>query len=184
MEQTNEESLNRKLAESTWYRTTNLAVTLLEQERLNEALVLFEQAVKIAEEAFGAEHPKVARSLRFVGQLNLELGRYTEAIALTKRILAIYEKCFGPDHLSVVGCQFLLATVYLLQGCDDKFQAAHTAALGYLDRIIDSLDATDSEELADLLTFTELHYHQVGRDAEARELETRIQLLRLRGDQP
>ena len=58
---------------------------------------LAEQALALAEQRYGPEHPMVAVELRFVGQALTATGRNAEAEQAIRRALAIDEKAFGPE---------------------------------------------------------------------------------------
>src|SRR5258708_9828408 len=67
-------------------------------ERFDEALMLYERALVVREQALGPNHPATARSLTKLATLYRRLGKYTKALPLYKHALAICEKVQGPDH--------------------------------------------------------------------------------------
>ncbi len=74
-----------------------------------------ELALKEAE-SFGAQDPRLARSLNDLAFLYATQGRYVDAEPLFKRSLAIREKALGPAHLDVAQGLNNLAGLYQAQG--------------------------------------------------------------------
>ena len=71
------------------------------QARYSEATGIAKEAVKVAEETFGQNHPNVAISLNNLAYLYDCQGQYAQSGSLYKRALAILEKALGPDHFRV-----------------------------------------------------------------------------------
>jgi tetratricopeptide (TPR) repeat protein len=65
------------------------------------ARAAFERALAIDEQAFGPDHPNVARDINNLGWLLRDLGDLATARAAFERALAIDEQAFGPDHPNV-----------------------------------------------------------------------------------
>jgi len=74
---------------------------LYEQGRYSEATGIAKEAVKVAEETFGQDHPNVAISLNNLAYLYECQGEHAQSGPLYKRALAILEKALGPDHYRV-----------------------------------------------------------------------------------
>ncbi len=74
---------------------------LIEQSRLSAAEQCFRRALALNEEAFGPDHPDVARHLNNLAQILQETNRLAEAEHLVRRALAINQRSFGPDHPNV-----------------------------------------------------------------------------------
>jgi tetratricopeptide (TPR) repeat protein/predicted Ser/Thr protein kinase len=72
-----------------------------DQSKLDTAVAHFEKAVALAERAFGATHPGVARALDNLGMAVMARGDGNRAIALHERALRIYEPLLGPQHPTV-----------------------------------------------------------------------------------
>ena len=66
-----------------------------------EARHVLERTVRIAEKAFGPEHPKVATAVNNLGNVLLELGDMPGARQAIERALKIDVKAFGPEHPNV-----------------------------------------------------------------------------------
>jgi hypothetical protein len=62
-----------------------------------QSLKIAEQALALAEQRYGPDHPIVAVELRFVAQALTATGRNAEAEQAIRRALAIDEKAFGPE---------------------------------------------------------------------------------------
>ena len=70
----------------------------------------------IRENAFGPEHPHVARSLNGLATLYADQGQYAKADPLYQRALTILEKALGAEHSDVVHRLNNLALLYETQG--------------------------------------------------------------------
>jgi tetratricopeptide (TPR) repeat protein len=80
----------------------NLANVLYQSGRYAEAEAMFQQALPIHLEVYGAEHPEVAALLNNLGGSALMAGRIEEAETLLRRALAMEEKLLSPTHTDVV----------------------------------------------------------------------------------
>ncbi|MFZ5909788.1 MAG: tetratricopeptide repeat protein [Chloroflexota bacterium] len=65
------------------------------------AKLAYERALRIAETAFGPDHPNVARNVNNLGLVLQDLGDLAGARACFERALRIAETAFGPDHPTV-----------------------------------------------------------------------------------
>ena len=88
------------------------SLTLLKQGRYSEASKVADKSLKVAEKAFGTNHPTVGISLNILASSYKGQGKYDEAEPLFKRSLAIFEKALGPDHPSVASSLNNLAGLY------------------------------------------------------------------------
>ncbi|HVU52725.1 MAG TPA: serine/threonine-protein kinase [Polyangia bacterium] len=70
----------------------DLALTLEEAGRLDEARVQFEALLSTSERVLGAEHPKLTFPLNNLGEVLSRLGRYGEARAAFERALRIWRR--------------------------------------------------------------------------------------------
>ncbi|MHC4278012.1 MAG: tetratricopeptide repeat protein [Planctomycetota bacterium] len=80
-----------------WMGLTAQAETLINQGRYAEGAKVAQEALKVAEDTFGPDHPVVGFSLVFLGQAYIGQGKYAEAEPLLKRALSIYEKALHPQ---------------------------------------------------------------------------------------
>jgi tetratricopeptide (TPR) repeat protein len=71
------------------------------QGRYPEATGVAKEAVKVAKETFGQDHPNVGISLNNLAYLYDCQGEYAQSGPLYKRALEILEKALGPEHFRV-----------------------------------------------------------------------------------
>ena len=89
---------------------------LYQQGRYAEAAKVAEEALKVAENTYGPDHPNVVTSVKNVADLYQVQGNYAAAEPLFKRALAIQEKNLGPDHPDLGRSMNDLAVLYKAQG--------------------------------------------------------------------
>ena len=102
--------------EALWNDLNEKVGALYQQGQYSEAVKSAEEALKIAEETFGDNHPKVALSLNNLAILHRTQNKYTEAESLYRRSLEIFEEAFGPEHPYVAIGLDNLAMLYSDQG--------------------------------------------------------------------
>src|SRR5262249_13599028 len=95
----------------------------------------FVAAVGIAEQ-FGADDPRLLRSLNDLGQLYGARGGYAQAAPLFKRALAIAEKALGPEHPDVAVILNNLAELYRAQGKYAEAEPLYKRALATLEKAL------------------------------------------------
>lgn len=76
----------------------NLAAAIASQDRLQEALPLFEQALAERRRLLGDHHPDLGNSLNNLGMAHLENGHPVRAEELHREALALREKTLGAEH--------------------------------------------------------------------------------------
>jgi len=76
----------------------SLANSLKRQDKLAEALTLYQESLRLGEQAFGETHPNVAVDLYNLGNVLFAEQRYAEATEYYLKALAIYRKVFGEKH--------------------------------------------------------------------------------------
>eukprot|EP01043_Picozoa_sp_COSAG02_P036972 COSAG02_NODE_2746_length_8108_cov_37.665002_6_plen_91_part_00 len=64
----------------------------------DEALRLYDQALKIKMKALGPDHASTATTLNNMAQVHDSQGNYDEALRLYDQALKIKMKALGPDH--------------------------------------------------------------------------------------
>ena len=89
---------NERVRERAFLAVNNQARLLTENARFGLAEPLYHQALKIATETYGQEHPQVAACLNNLSLLYQSTNRLPEAESLMRRALAVNEKRYGPDH--------------------------------------------------------------------------------------
>ncbi len=70
----------------------NLGVIRREQKRYDEAVVLFEETLKVVEGEYGSNHFKMMQTLNNLALTHYEAGRHAAAGPIMERALAIAEK--------------------------------------------------------------------------------------------
>ncbi len=106
--------------EELWKELNAKVVTLYQQGRYEEAAKVGKEALKVAEDTFGPDHPDVAISLNNLAELYRLQGKYAEAEPLFKRALTIREKVLGPDHPEVATTLENMAKLYKKTGRIDE----------------------------------------------------------------
>jgi tetratricopeptide (TPR) repeat protein len=79
----------------------NLAITYIARGEYDEAQRYFERANAIIEQAFGADHPKIANGHAGLANVHYARGELEAAQRHFERALAIDEQALGPDHPGV-----------------------------------------------------------------------------------
>jgi eukaryotic-like serine/threonine-protein kinase len=76
----------------------NLASTLGELSRLDEALDSLERVLEIRIAALGERHPSVARAMNSIASMLTDQGRFAEATEHLEKAIDIGTESLGPDH--------------------------------------------------------------------------------------
>jgi len=74
---------------------------LYDQGRYSEAADIAKEALKVAEDTFGEDHPNVAISLNNLAYLYDCQGNHAQSGPLYRRALGILEKAVGPEHFRI-----------------------------------------------------------------------------------
>lgn len=77
------------------------ALVLNKQGQYSEAVNTAKESLKVAEEAFGSDHPRLAKSMSILGLIYFSQGKYSDAESIYMQALKIDEKAFGNDHPDV-----------------------------------------------------------------------------------
>ena len=151
----------------------NLALLYKAQDRYDEAEPLYRRALAIREKAL--EHPGVAQGLNNLAAFYNTQGRYAEAEPLYQRALAIRERALGPDHPDFRGEPQQPGGALLHPGPLRRGGAAVPArAVPYGRGPL----GPDHPELAMVLENYALLLRQVGRGADATEMEAHAEAIR------
>lgn len=102
--------------EAEWKRLVQETQSLYGQGRYAPAMVSAKEALRVAENTFGPDHPDVAVSLSNLAELYRSQGRYAETEPLYRRALAIREKALGLGHPEVGASLNNLALLYVSLG--------------------------------------------------------------------
>jgi len=112
----------------------DLAGALRRQNRLDEALPLYQRALGIAEAAFGPEHPALAGPLNNLGNLYYDLQRHAEVEPYYQRAYALRLAALGPDHPDIAASLNNLANNALELGRPAEAAEMHARALVIYER--------------------------------------------------
>jgi tetratricopeptide (TPR) repeat protein len=121
---------NRQTTSGTAVLLNNLGLLLTSQQRYDEALPLFEQALTIDERVLGANHPNLSSTLNNLAILYDSLDQSKKAEALYRRALDIVRKAHGNEHPDVVTNLMNLATLCTGQERYAEAMAFYQEAIG------------------------------------------------------
>jgi len=111
------------------YGYTLVARTLMDQSRLDEALVEGERGLALAEHLLGPDHIETARVLNVLGLIAKRGGDFDASLQLQRRNLAIREAAQGPDDPAVAGVLGNIAVLYSEMGRAEEAEVAYRRAL-------------------------------------------------------
>lgn len=137
--------------------------------RFDQAESFGKQSVEIAMQAFGNDHPNLARCLNNLAGLYYQQGRYAEAEPICRRLLAIYEKNYPQEHPDVIMATTNLAMLYHVQG---KYKLAERLYIRVISMEGTELSQDQSQFAAILSNYAEL-LHATGRSSLAKEVRAR-----------
>ncbi len=146
-----------------WHELIGKANTLYQQRRYQEAEGVYKEALKVAEDTFGPDHPNVAISLNNLAELYISKGNYSEIEPLYKRALEIVEKALGPDHPDVAISLRNLAELYYNQGRYAEAVPLYKSSLEILEEVL----GPDHPEVAIMLKHMEALYKMIDKEDDA-----------------
>jgi len=152
--------------EARWNELIAQASNLHSQGKFAEAIPVAQEALELAEKAFGPDSPYTAVSLSWLGVVYEDQGAYAEAEPLFKRSLAIQEKALGPDHLIVASTLNTLANLYRDQGKYAEAEPLLKRSLAIFEQVL----GPDHLDVATALNNLAVLYKEQGRYAEAEPL--------------
>jgi tetratricopeptide (TPR) repeat protein len=109
----------------------DLAVFLIDLERIPEAVPLLEEALRNRIEVFGDDHPSVAVLLQNLADSQRRIGNYTAAEKLFIQALAIYVNSGSQFLRQAAIAQNGLARVYAETDHPDKAEQNHMSAIRF-----------------------------------------------------
>lgn len=115
-----------------------LAVVLATRGHPDQAVLLLREAVPLAEQHYGAEHPVAAMRQTSLARNLLLIGEHEEARTILESALKRQEAAYGQAHPEVAASLRTLGNIARTQG-DLK------AAKGYLERAVAVLEQTDDK---------------------------------------
>ncbi len=80
----------------------NLALIYKAQNRHEEAVILFQRALKINQTTLGLNHPAVVASMLNLSMQFESMGNLKDAVLQQQKALEITESALGPDHPNVL----------------------------------------------------------------------------------
>jgi CHAT domain-containing protein/Tfp pilus assembly protein PilF len=110
-------------------------VLLRIEGNLAQARVIHAQALRVAEEVLGADHPDIATYLLRQALTESDFGEFAHAQILSERALAIAERAFGPGHLIVADHVNFLANMNLSLGDYTKARPQYERVLQLSERV-------------------------------------------------
>jgi tetratricopeptide (TPR) repeat protein len=120
---------------SLFHKTANY---LFDRAEYIKAKALYEQTIRIREQALGLDHPDVADSLHNLAHLYEELGKYEQAEPLYQRTILIWEKALGPDYPHIAHSLHGLANIYRKQGKYDQAEPLYQRAIHIGEQALES----------------------------------------------
>ena len=122
--------------EAQWKQLTEELESLRAQGKFPQGLPVATQAVEVARNTFGAEHPNYAKSLFDLADLNRLQGNLNQSEPLHLQALAIREKALGPEHLGVAQSLRSLANLYMTQGHYAQAAPLYERALAIREKVL------------------------------------------------
>ena len=112
-----------------WEILNEEVLKLYRAGKYERAVIVAQEAYKVAENSVGPDHPDVATSLNNLAGLYRTQGNYAKAEPLYKRSLSIREKALGSDHPDVATSLNNLAALYDTQGNYAKAEPLYKRSL-------------------------------------------------------
>ena len=148
--------------EQSWEELTKKAIESNKAGKYEEAIKYTGQALKIAEETFGMQHPKTIASVFFLAKVYHSKSDYSKAEPLYKRALIVLEKA-GKEHPITVTCLNDLGRLYYDQGRYSEAEPFFKRALEIREKVL----GKEHPDVATNLDIMALLYYYLGRYAEA-----------------
>lgn len=120
--------------EKLWKELDAKVAVLYQQGQYSEAANVAKEALKVAKETFGSNHPNVATSMNILGLLYYSQGKYGKTEPLFKRALAIMERSLGKGHPNVATVLENIADLYMKTGREDEAKILEERAKGIRSR--------------------------------------------------
>lgn len=148
----------------------NLSEVLFEQNRLDAALAMRREALKVREAELGAEHPSLGSYWIDMAKILSSQGRMDDAIGAATRAAELYARAYGADDAYRIGMQIDVAMIFGVAGRTAEAtllsQKARRAALGLKGPVSNQL-------LASALSLEAQLQLQAGNFSAARDLSAR-----------
>jgi tetratricopeptide (TPR) repeat protein len=145
---------------------SSLATLYDNREQFAQSLPHGIEALRLAEQLYGPDHPNVAEPLLRLGETQRSLGHFKDAVAAMERGLALRERQLGPTQMNVVVPRAVLGSALIDAGrVDEGLAALHRAH-----RDVEQLER--SEQKAAVLNRLADAYSETGRLDESRTAYT------------
>jgi tetratricopeptide (TPR) repeat protein len=142
------ETIPLRAQEEAWKKLDAQAEKLLKEARYAEALEAAKEALKVAENTFGAETLNAAAALNRLGEVCEKQGNYADAETLLQRALSIREKILGSENYDVAASLNMLGELYGTEGKYSEAEEVFQRALSIREKILgpEHLDVAQSQE--------------------------------------
>jgi tetratricopeptide (TPR) repeat protein len=144
----------------------NLGALWMERGRYQDAEPLLEQALELAEQAVGTDHPGLIRAVQMLADCYRLRGRFPEAGRLYERALSLAGGAYGLRSVPAMASLSGLAAVEEQAGHGVRAESLHRDAVAIADEVADARDPGRVEALVALATF----YERQGRSSSAEHL--------------
>jgi len=148
----------------------DLAVNRTQMGELDEARVIYEEALAAHGAIFGEDHPEYAAALENLGGVAYRQGHHDEALEILNRVRDIRERNLGPGHIDVVRTMANMGAVATISEQYDKALAIYEEATP---RIV-ALNGEDHPETATILRNRAMALRGLQRYAEADAVFQRV----------
>lgn len=155
--------------ETLWLELNAKVSQLYKQGKDSKAVKTAQKALKVAEEAFGPDHPNQATALSNLASLYKALGDFPKAEHLYKRVLAKREKLLGPSHPHLAKSMNDLALLYDYQGKYEEAEPLYKESL----LIIENALGPDHPNVETVLKNLVGLYKSMDKEEEAQKYEER-----------
>src|SRR5262245_50214560 len=112
-------------------------IELVQQDRVAEAIALYDEVLEIQRRIVGEAHPDYANSLNSLGTLSSAIGDYTKADQFYREALAIRLEALGHKHPDVVQSAKNLCWLYTEVGKHYESIGDNTAAESLYRRVLE-----------------------------------------------
>ena len=159
-------------------RTLNdLAETVVNQGKLDEAEPLFKRSLEISRRVLGPDDPGTLRAMHGLAYIDQVQGKFAQAEAIDAEALEINRRVRGSDNLTTLGAMTSLANLYALRGKYDQAEELFRRALEALRRVAgpehpSTLDCMT--DLASALTDRGKYAQAEELNSQALEIERRV----------
>ena len=106
----------------------NMAESYRMDKKYDEAILAYQKALQVQEQAYGRFSPKLVPELGRIAELNMIHKNYSDAESMIKRSADIQKQTYGSDSAQFASQLRRLASIYKEQGLDAKAQSVLSQA--------------------------------------------------------